>query len=80
MIRDHALHLYFFCLPDIFGRDSIFDFDESKEYLIKQAFAVKGVGNRHWLWISDRYSVFTLCQGLYHRTIKTPFYTGSSNL
>lgn len=45
MIRDHALHLYFFCLPDIFGRDSIFDFDESKEYLIKQAFAVKGVGN-----------------------------------
>ena len=45
MIRDHALHLYFFCLPDIFGRDSIFDFDESKEYLIKQAFAVKSVGN-----------------------------------
>ncbi|MGH9981875.1 MAG: nickel-dependent hydrogenase large subunit, partial [Nitrososphaeraceae archaeon] len=45
MIRDHALHLYFFCLPDIFGKDSIFDFDESKEFLIKQAFAVKSVGN-----------------------------------
>jgi len=45
MIRDHALHLYFFCLPDIFVKDSIFDFDESKEYLVKQAFVVKGVGN-----------------------------------
>ncbi|MGE5863387.1 MAG: Ni/Fe hydrogenase subunit alpha [Nitrososphaerales archaeon] len=45
MIRDHALHLYFFCLPDIFGKDSIFDFDESKDNLIKQAFAVKSAGN-----------------------------------
>ncbi len=45
MIRDHALHLYFFCLPDIFKVDSIFDFDDSKNYLIKQAFAIKSVGN-----------------------------------
>ncbi|HET8794475.1 MAG TPA: nickel-dependent hydrogenase large subunit [Nitrososphaeraceae archaeon] len=45
MIRDHALHLYFFCLPDVFGKDSIFDFDESKDNLIKQAFAVKSAGN-----------------------------------
>ena len=28
MIRDHALHLYFFCLPDVFNTDSVFDFDE----------------------------------------------------
>lgn len=45
MIRDHALHLYFFCLPDIFSKDSIFDFDSSKDNLIKQAFAVKSAGN-----------------------------------
>ncbi|NOJ28670.1 MAG: hypothetical protein DA328_00705 [Nitrososphaeraceae archaeon] len=45
IIRDHALHLYFFCLPDIFKVDSVFDFDESKNYLIKQAFAIKSVGN-----------------------------------
>ncbi|MGZ5511415.1 MAG: hypothetical protein ACXWFC_13225, partial [Nitrososphaeraceae archaeon] len=45
MIRDHALHLYFFCLPDVFGKDSIFDLDESKDALIKQAFAVKSAGN-----------------------------------
>ena len=27
MIRDHALHLYFFSLPDVFEKDSILDFD-----------------------------------------------------
>src|SRR3989338_8402833 len=31
MIRDHALHLYFFSLPDLFGKDSILDFDEKNE-------------------------------------------------
>ncbi len=45
MIRDHALHLYFFCLPDIFKVDSVFEFDKSKDQLVKQAFAVKGAGN-----------------------------------
>jgi len=45
MIRDHALHLYFFCLPDVFNTDSVFDFDESKNYLIKQGFSVKSLGN-----------------------------------
>jgi coenzyme F420-reducing hydrogenase alpha subunit len=45
MIRDHAMHLYFFCLPDIFKVDSVFEFDKSKDQLVKQAFAVKGAGN-----------------------------------
>jgi len=45
MIRDHALHLYFFCLPDVFNTDSVFDFDDSKNYLIKQGFSVKSLGN-----------------------------------
>src|SRR3989344_5510323 len=31
MIRDHALHLFFFSLPDLIGKDSILDFDMSNE-------------------------------------------------
>ena len=31
MIRDHALHLYLFCLPDVFGKDSVLDFDKSQD-------------------------------------------------
>lgn len=45
MIRDHALHLYLFCLPDLFGKDSILDFDKSQEEMIKKAFAIKSAGN-----------------------------------
>jgi coenzyme F420-reducing hydrogenase alpha subunit len=45
MIRDHALHLYLFCLPDLLGKDSVLDFDESQNGLIKKAFAVKSAGN-----------------------------------
>ena len=48
MIRDHAMHLYLFCLPDLFKKDSILDFDESNETqhkLVHQAFAVKSAGN-----------------------------------
>src|SRR3712207_4288038 len=31
MIRDHALHLYFFVLPDILGLDSIFDISDDPD-------------------------------------------------
>ncbi|MFN7990979.1 MAG: nickel-dependent hydrogenase large subunit [Candidatus Micrarchaeia archaeon] len=46
-IRDHAMHLYLFCLPDIFGKDSVLDFaDEGYEHdLVHKAFDVKGAGN-----------------------------------
>ncbi len=46
-IRDHAMHLYLFCLPDIFGKDSILEFaDEGKEHeLIHNAFDIKRAGN-----------------------------------
>ena len=47
-LRDHALHCYFFSLPDILGKDSILDFDENndKEHrLIHQCFEVKAAGN-----------------------------------
>ncbi|MBU5687847.1 MAG: nickel-dependent hydrogenase large subunit [Candidatus Aenigmarchaeota archaeon] len=45
MIRDHAMHLYFFVLPDIFNKDSILEFDNSLSKWVEHAFAVKGAGN-----------------------------------
>ncbi|MEM5777063.1 MAG: nickel-dependent hydrogenase large subunit [Candidatus Aenigmatarchaeota archaeon] len=45
MIRDHAMHLYFFVLPDIFNKDSILEFDSSLSKWVEHAFAVKGAGN-----------------------------------
>jgi coenzyme F420-reducing hydrogenase alpha subunit len=46
-IRDHAMHLYLFCLPDIFGKDSLLDFsDQGREHeLVHKAFDVKAAGN-----------------------------------
>ncbi len=45
-IRDHAMHLFFFCLPDLYGKDSVLDFksDDEKE-LLHKALHVKDVGN-----------------------------------
>lgn len=48
MIRDHALHLYFFSLPDLIGKDSILDFseDNAKEHkLLHDSFDMKRAGN-----------------------------------
>ena len=45
MIRDHALHLYFFALPDIFGIDSVLDLGDEKKELIHEALHVKEAGN-----------------------------------
>ncbi len=45
MIRDHALHLYFFVAPDIFGIDSILELADEKKELIHEALHVKEAGN-----------------------------------
>ena len=45
MIRDHALHLFMFCLPDLFGKDSVLDFGKDKDGMLKDAFEIKGAGN-----------------------------------
>jgi coenzyme F420-reducing hydrogenase alpha subunit len=31
ILRDHGLHLYFFCLPDIFNKESVLDFESKRE-------------------------------------------------
>lgn len=48
VIRDHALHLYLFCMPDIFEKDAFLDFDENdpkQHQMLHDAFEVKGAGN-----------------------------------
>ncbi len=45
MIRDHALHLYFFAMPDLLGIDSLLNVPEEKHDLIHDALAVKEAGN-----------------------------------
>ncbi|PIR43447.1 hypothetical protein COV24_02810 [candidate division WWE3 bacterium CG10_big_fil_rev_8_21_14_0_10_32_10] len=49
MIRDHALHLYFFVLPDILGIDSILDIPEDHNdkghQLLHDSFDIKKVGS-----------------------------------
>ena len=48
IIRDHGLHLYIFSMPDLFGKNSILDFDENipaEKELLEETFSVKEVGN-----------------------------------
>jgi coenzyme F420-reducing hydrogenase alpha subunit len=47
-IRDHALHLYLFVIPDIYGVDAFLDLDESKEdqhQVLHDGFDIKSAGN-----------------------------------
>jgi len=44
-LRDHAMHLYFFCLPDIFGYDSVLDFSEELKEWTHDGLHVKEAGN-----------------------------------
>lgn len=48
MIRDHALHLYFFVLPDVLGVDSIFDIPDAPgspgHTLLRDSFDIKRLG------------------------------------
>lgn len=48
MIRDHALHLYLFVMPDLFGKDAFLDLDENdpqQHQLLHDAFEIKAAGN-----------------------------------
>jgi len=57
IIRDHALHLYVFSLPDLFGKDSILDFDENdpiQHELLDDTFSVKEVGNQLSIVVGGR--------------------------
>ncbi|MDI6734118.1 MAG: nickel-dependent hydrogenase large subunit [Patescibacteria group bacterium] len=48
IIRDHALHLYLFSLPDIYNKDSFLDLDENNKEehdLLHDGFDIKAAGN-----------------------------------
>lgn len=48
IIRDHALHLFLFSLPDFFNKTSLLAFDDKdplQHQLLHDAFAIKGSGN-----------------------------------
>ena len=48
IIRDHALHLYLFSMPDLFGKDAFLDFDENDEtqhQMLHDGFDIKAAGN-----------------------------------
>jgi sulfhydrogenase subunit alpha len=57
IIRDHALHLYLFSLPDVFNRDSLLAFsddDPVEHQMLHDAFAVKGAGNHLAILVAGR--------------------------
>lgn len=65
MIRDHALHLYMFSLPDILGKDSILELNEKnpkEKKLLEDTFIVKSAGNH-------------LCKAISGRAVHPPFPT-----
>ena len=46
--RDHALHLYLFVMPDLYGKDAFLDFDENdpeQHQLLHDGFHIKSAGN-----------------------------------
>jgi sulfhydrogenase subunit alpha len=48
LIRDHALHLYLFSMPDLYGKDNFLAFDDEDEEQhqhLHDAFAIKAAGN-----------------------------------
>jgi coenzyme F420-reducing hydrogenase alpha subunit len=56
-IRDHALHLIVFTLPDVYNVDSILDFDETdpqQRAMIENLFKLKAAGNRLAIFAGGR--------------------------
>jgi coenzyme F420-reducing hydrogenase alpha subunit len=45
ILRDHAMHLYLFCLPDIIGTDSVLDFGPKDMKVVERGLAVKKAAN-----------------------------------
>lgn len=54
MIRDHALHIYLFTLPDVFEKDSVLDFEGEQTQYLKDSFDVKRAGNKLTTLVAGR--------------------------
>ena len=71
IIRDHALHLHLFSMPDIFGKDAFLDFDENnpqEHQLLHDGFEVKAAGNFLATLIASRsvHAVYPTVGGFLH--------------
>lgn len=68
MIRDHALHLYFFVAPDLFGVDSALDIPEEHKELIHQALHIKEAGNNLSTLVAGRsvHATYEMVGGFSH--------------
>src|SRR3989344_3336334 len=71
IIRDHALHLYLFSLPDIYNKDAFLDFDEGdpeQHQLLHDGFDIKSSGNFLATLISSRsvHAVYPTIGGFIH--------------
>jgi len=54
MIRDHGMHLYYFCLPDLFGKDSILEFEGELHEWLHDSMDVRGAGTALADWVGGR--------------------------
>jgi coenzyme F420-reducing hydrogenase alpha subunit len=71
MIRDHALHLYLFSMPDIYGKDAFLDFDENnpdEHQLLHDGFEVKSAGNFLATLVAGRsvHAIYPVIGGFLH--------------
>lgn len=71
MIRDHALHLYLFAMPDIVGKDAFLDFDESDSFehqMLHDGFEIKAAGNFLATLVAGRsvHAVYPVVGGFTH--------------
>ena len=62
ILRDHAMHLYLFVLPDVLGRDSVLDFDKKQHRFVHYAFILKSAGNKITIIVCGRaiHSIYAL--------------------
>jgi len=70
-IRDHALHLYLFSMPDIVGKDAFLDFDENNEFehqMLHDGFQIKAAGNFLATLVAGRsvHAVYPVVGGFIH--------------
>lgn len=70
-IRDHALHLYLFAMPDVFGKDAFLEFDENDEFqhqMLHDGFEIKAAGNMLAELVAGRsvHGQFPAIGGFYH--------------
>jgi len=73
ILRDHAMHLYLFCLPDIIGKDSVLDFGPKDMKVVERGLAVKKAANNLATLVAGRavHALFPVVGGFINAPEKT---------